>query len=52
MNGRAAVDADELAARAAVRDSVRRFLASTRHIATLRGSQMGDEDYDVFVYPR
>jgi hypothetical protein len=33
-------------------DSVRRFLSSTRHIATLRGSQMGDENYDVFVYPR
>jgi hypothetical protein len=33
-------------------DSVRRFLSSTRHIATLRGSQTYDEDYDVFVYPR
>ncbi|MFL6721152.1 MAG: hypothetical protein ACJ8FT_05015 [Sphingomonas sp.] len=34
------------------RDSVKRFLASTRHIATLRGLHMGDEIYDVFVYPR
>ncbi|HEX5237112.1 MAG TPA: hypothetical protein VFW39_01445 [Sphingomicrobium sp.] len=33
-------------------DSVRRFRASTHQIASLRGLQIGDEAYDVFVYPR
>lgn len=33
-------------------DSVKRFLASTRHVATLRGLQLVDENYDVYVYPR
>lgn len=33
-------------------DSVRRFRASTRQIASLRGLEIGDEAYDVFVYPR
>jgi hypothetical protein len=33
-------------------DSVRRFRVSTRQIASLRGLEIGDESYDVFVYPR
>lgn len=33
-------------------DSVKRFTASTRHIATLRGLELADENYDVYVYPR
>ncbi len=33
-------------------DSVKRFAASTRHIASLRGLELGDESYDVYVYPR
>ncbi|MFL6765620.1 MAG: hypothetical protein ACJ8FO_10545, partial [Sphingomicrobium sp.] len=30
---------------------VAKFLASTRHVASLRPSE-SDEDYDVYVYPR
>ena len=33
-------------------ESVKRFLSSTRHVATLRGLELGDENYDMFVYPR
>jgi hypothetical protein len=30
----------------------KRFLSSMRQIATLRGLELGDEKYDVYVYPR
>lgn len=33
-------------------DGVQRFRAATRQIASLRGLEIGDEAYDVFVYPR
>jgi hypothetical protein len=33
-------------------ESVRRFRASTRQVASLRRGDFGDEDYDVYVYPR
>ena len=33
-------------------ESVKRFLASTRRIASLRGIDMSDENYDVYAYPR
>jgi hypothetical protein len=33
-------------------ESVKRFLASTRQIASLRGIDLSDEVYDVYVYPR
>lgn len=33
-------------------EHVKRFLASTRQVASLRGLELGDENYDVYVYPR
>jgi hypothetical protein len=33
-------------------ESVKRFLESTRQIASLRGVDLSDETYDVYVYPR
>jgi hypothetical protein len=32
--------------------SIRRFLAATRHVSSLREVELSDENYDVYVYPR